>query len=66
MKRRITVKIETEFSDTHFTNFSDGREISMTDADLKSFAIDEFIMDLTRTCEEKNLRRYIQVSFNPS
>jgi hypothetical protein len=59
MEKRITVKLEIDFSDTYFTR---GTDKVMTDADLKSFAIDEFIADVTRMCEEKELRRYVQVS----
>jgi hypothetical protein len=54
--RRITVSIEFGYSDSFF-----GRT-DMTDADLKAFAIDDFISDITKLCEEKDLRSYVQSS----
>ena len=61
MDKRITVSIETSFSDTHFTR---GTDRVMTDRELKSLAVDEFIHDLNRTFEENDLRSYVEVSID--
>ena len=54
--RRITVSIEFSYSDSYFGG------ANMTDADLKAFAIDDFVSDITRLCERKDLRSYVQSS----
>jgi hypothetical protein len=59
MGKRVTVTIETGFSENYLC---DGVEGVFTDKELEKLAIDEFIMDLDKAYEEKDLKRYIQVS----
>jgi hypothetical protein len=57
--RRITLKIEFGYSDSYFNEGTD-----LTDVELKAFATDNFIEEITTLCERKDLRDYVYSSIN--
>jgi hypothetical protein len=57
--RRITLKIEFGYADSYFNEGTD-----LTDAELKAFAKDKFIEEITTLCERKDLRDYVYSSIN--
>ena len=57
--RRIVLKIEFSYSDSYFNEGTD-----LTDAELKAFATDNFIEEITTLCERKDLRDYVYSSIN--
>lgn len=57
--RRITLKIEFGYADIYFNEGTD-----LTDAELKAFATDKFIEEITTLCERKDLRDYVYSSIN--
>jgi hypothetical protein len=57
--RSIAVKIEFGYADIYFNEGTD-----LTDAELKAFATDKFIEEITTLCERKDLRDYVYSSIN--
>lgn len=58
--RRLTIKIETIYSESLFKNIHGDTGTTMTDRDLKAFSIDAFLRDIERDCKDGSLRRYVQ------
>lgn len=63
MSKRITLSIEFEYSDNYiefgFPSCVDMKS-ETTDADLKAFATDTFIREITTLCDRKELRSYVK------
>ena len=57
--RSIAVKIEFGYADTYFNEGTD-----LTNAELRAFAVDDFIADITRLYERGDLWDYIYSSIN--
>jgi hypothetical protein len=57
--RSIAVKIEFGYSDSYFNEGPD-----LTDKELKAFAVDDFIADITRLYERGDLWDYVYSSIN--
>jgi hypothetical protein len=55
--RRIALKIEFSYADSYFNEGTD-----LTDAELKAFATDQFIEEITTLCNRKDLRSYVKSS----
>jgi hypothetical protein len=59
MDRRIALKIEFSYADSYFNEGTD-----LTDAELKAFATDQFIEEITTLCNRKDLRSYVKSSIH--
>jgi hypothetical protein len=57
--RTIAVKIEFSYSDSYFNEGPD-----LTDKELKKFAVEDFIADITRLYERGDLWDYVYSSIN--
>jgi hypothetical protein len=57
--RYIVLKIEFGYADSYFNEGTD-----MTNAELKAFATDNFIEEITTLCEREDLWDYVYSSIN--
>jgi hypothetical protein len=57
--RRIAVKIEFSYAGTYFNEGTD-----LTDAELRTSAVNDFITDITRLYERGDLWDYVYSSIN--
>ena len=61
--RRLVLKIETNYSEDYFRKNHGDKGPDMTDSDLKSFSIDDFIYDIEQSCKNGTLKEYVQFYF---